>query len=313
MIDIDNVNLRRLDMTLLLVFAALLRHRKATEVAKRLGLTQSAISHNLKRLREVFGDELFMRQPHGLEPTGRALALESKVTSILALSAEALDLGAAFDPASARRTVRIAALDYEEVMFAAPLIEHLRRTAPGVQLAFRPLARRAALDAMSDGSVDLALGYFVNPPPAFHVHDIYEERYSVVMAKQHPLTSGRLTPKRYAAADHLLVSLSGDFSGIVDQELAKIGLQRSVVAALPLFLPALATVARTQLVCTVPARLAAQFARPYGLAVVQPPIDIRPFNVQLVWHHRSHTEPGLQWLNQQLIDLIGRLTSSNRG
>jgi DNA-binding transcriptional LysR family regulator len=309
MSDIDAAKLRRLDMTLLLVFAELLRHRKATEVAKRLGLTQSAISHNLKRLRVVFDDELFLRRPNGLEPTARALALEDKVATILTLSSEALNLGASFDPAKVKRTVRIAALDYEEVMFAAPLIEHLRRAAPGVQLVFRPLARRAALDAMADGSADMALGYFVNPPSAFHVHDIYEERYSVVMASRHTLATGRLTAKRYAAADHLLVSVSGDLSGIVDEELAKAGLQRSVVAALPLFLPALATVARTQLVCTVPGRLAAQFARQYGLTVVRPPIDIRPFTVQLVWHKRSHTEPALQWLRQQFVGLIGRLTA----
>jgi DNA-binding transcriptional LysR family regulator len=309
MSDIDFSKVRRLDMTLLLVFAELLRHRKATEAAKRLGLTQSAISHNLKRLRAVFDDALFLRRPNGLEPTARALALADKVAEILTLSSEALNLGATFDPATVRRTVRIAALDYEEVMFAAPLIEHLRRVAPGVQLVFRPLARRAALDAMADGSADMALGYFVNPPPAFHVRSIYEEHYSVVMARGHPLATGRLTAKRYAAADHLLVSLSGDLLGIVDQELAKAGLQRNVVAALPLFLPALATVARTQLVCTVPGRLAAQFARQYGLSVARPPIDIRPFTVQLVWHMRSHTEPLQHWLRQRLIDVIGRLTA----
>jgi DNA-binding transcriptional LysR family regulator len=309
MSDINTAKLRRLDMTLLLVFAELLRHRKATEVSKRLGLTQSAISHNLKRLREVFEDELFLRRPNGLEPTGRALALEERVARILALSSETLNFGATFSPATERRTVRIAALDYEEVMFAAPLIAHIRRAAPGVQIVFRPLARRAALDAMADGSADLALGYFVNPPPAFHVHDIYEERYSVVMAKRHTLATGRLTAKRYAAADHLLVSLSGDLSGIVDEELAKGGLQRNVVAALPLFLPALATVARTQLVCTVPGRLAAQFARHYGLTVVRPPIDIRPFTVQLVWHKRSHTEPALHWLRQVFIEVFGHSTT----
>jgi hypothetical protein len=123
MSDIEFTQLRRLDMTLLLVFAELVRQRKMTIVAQRFGLTQSAISDSLKRLRDVFQDELFRRASNGLEPTDRALRLASKVSAILALSTEALSLDKTFDPGTKSRVIRVGALDCEVAMFAAPLIE----------------------------------------------------------------------------------------------------------------------------------------------------------------------------------------------
>ena len=152
MSDIDIVQLRRLDMTLLLVFAELVRQRKMTIVAQRLGLTQSAISHSLKRLRDVFQDELFLRGSNGFEPTERALRLESKVLDILALSKQALSLDKTFDPRTEARLVRVGGLDYEVAMFAAPLIERLRKLAPKARLVFKSLARKPALAGLRAGS-----------------------------------------------------------------------------------------------------------------------------------------------------------------
>ena len=304
MSDIDHTKLRRLDMTLLLVFAELVRHRKMTLVAERLGLTQSAISHNLKRLRDIFGDELFLRRPAGVEPTGRALALEPKVAAILALSSEALNIEAEFRPAQDGRTVRIAALDYEEAMFAAPLIEHFRRVAPNMRLVFRSLSRQSALDALSEGEVDVALGYFHGPGENFEVQTLYEETYNTVVHEHHVLAKGRLTINRFCKAEHLLVSIGGDLRGVVDATLAQSGRSRNVVAAVPLFLAALATVSRTQLVCTIPSRLARRFAPHYKLAILKPPLEIRSFTVQLLWHRRSTAEPGMQWFRKELAAVV---------
>lgn len=121
MTDIDTAQLRRIDLTLLCVFVELMRHRKLTVVAARLGLTQSAISHSLKRLRDIFGDPLFRRRPNGVEPTARALALEPRISSIVALTREALRLDSKFDPGTADRLFRIAALDYETSVMAGHL------------------------------------------------------------------------------------------------------------------------------------------------------------------------------------------------
>ena len=304
MLDIDITQLRRLDMTLLLVFAELVRHRKMTIVAQRLGLTQSAISHSLKRLRCVFQDELFRRSSNGLEPTDRALTLEAKVSVILALSKQALSLDKTFDPSSETRVIRVGALDYEVAIFAAPLIERLRTLAPKSKFVFKSLARRGALAELRNNELDMALGFFVRPGSDVETSELYRESYSVVMRKGHALAKRKLTAKRYADAAHLLTSPSGELHGIVDASLARHRLERNVVGSVPLFLLTLTTVAKTDLIATIPARLAQKYEESAGLTIVTPPIDIRAFPVHLAWHQRSSSEPALQWFRDLMKSVI---------
>jgi DNA-binding transcriptional LysR family regulator len=304
MLDIDITQLRRLDMTLLVVFAELVRHRKMTIVAQRLGLTQSAISHSLKRLRDVFQDELFLRGSNGLVPTDRALTLEARVSSILALSAQALSLDRTFDPRTETRVIRVGALDYEVAMFAAPLIERLRALAPKSRFVFRSMARKSALGELRDNELDMGLGFFVRPGSDIEISELYRESYSVVMRKGHGLAKKKLTTRRYADAQHLLMSPLGELHGIVDASLARHRLERNVVGSVPLFLLVLATVAKTDLISTIPARLAQSYGKAFGLAIASPPIDIRPFPVHLAWHQRSSTEPALKWFRDLMRSVI---------
>jgi DNA-binding transcriptional LysR family regulator len=302
--DIDIAQVRKLDMSLLVIFAELLRHRKMTAVAAKLGLTQSAISHSVQRLRDLFGDELFLRRANGLEPTARALSLEPKIAAILDLSAEALNLERSFEPSRFQGSVRIAAIDYEESMFAAPLIEMLHAEAPHLRLIFHSLTRRLALDALESGEADVALGYYFDLGDGLEAQEIYSERYSVVARKDHPIFKQALTRKRYAAARHLLVSLAGDLHGIADFMLERHGLSRHVCASVPLFFPALTTIARTELIATIPRRLAMRHANTFGLGIAEPPIDIRAFSVSLVWHRRTTTDPALKWFRTRTAEIV---------
>jgi DNA-binding transcriptional LysR family regulator len=310
MLDIDLTQLRRLDMTLLLVFAELVRRRKMTVVAQRLGLTQSAISHSLKRLRDVFQDELFLRGSNGLEPTGRALRLEAKISTILALSTQALSLDKTFDPSTETRVIQVGALDYEVAIFAAPLIERLRSLAPKSRFVFRSLARKPALAELRNNELDMALGFFFGPGNDVETSELYRETYSVVMRKGHRLAKKKLTTKRYADAQHLLMSPSGELHGIVDTSLARHDLERNVVGSVPLFLLVLATVAKTDLISTIPARLAQCYGRAFGLTIVPPPIEIRSFPVHLAWHQRSSTEPALKWFRELVKSVIVEVASN---
>jgi DNA-binding transcriptional LysR family regulator len=149
MSDIDFIKVRRLDLTMLLVFAETLTHRKLTVVAKQMGLTQSAISHNLGRLRDVFGDPLFLRRPQGVEPTARALELEPKVRAILALAGDTLKPITTFDPSSERRSFRIGALDYHGVVFGPGLCRMFEKESSASTLIMRAVARGEALDALN--------------------------------------------------------------------------------------------------------------------------------------------------------------------
>ena len=302
----DNVEIRRLDFNLLLVFSELLIHRKATVVAERLGLTQSTISHALSRLRELFGDELFLRRSNGFEPTQRALAMEADVRAMLALAGKVLDPARGFDPGAEQGSVRIGASDYACAVLAPPLIRRLRESAPGLTLSVRPLVRRPALDALAHGDLDLALGFFWGQDATIRVEDLYEETYAVVARADHPaVRRNRMSLDAYCEADHALVSFEGDGRGIVDRSLEDLGRSRRVVATVPFAFPALALAASSDVIATVPRRLAQAYGQAFGLALLEPPLTIRPFTVSIAWHERTESSLLRAWVVSEIRSSLG--------
>ncbi|MEO0913785.1 MAG: LysR family transcriptional regulator, partial [Pseudomonadota bacterium] len=265
MTEFRNSELRRLDLTVLLIFLGLLRHGKAARVAEEMGVTQSSISHALKRLREIFDDPLFLRRPHGLEPTARARALEPEIRAVVEGLERALAVPSPFDPETAEGTLRISALDYEIATVIPGLVARLAEQAPGVRLAVLSLGREAAFEAFAARRIDLALGYFWDLPERYLAVPLVEEAYLMVARAGHPLLEGLLTLERYVVARHLLVSPNGGRVGIVDKALRPLGLARRIAVSLPQFLPALRVVAETDLVAALPARLARAEAGRFGL------------------------------------------------
>jgi DNA-binding transcriptional LysR family regulator len=300
MSDLSTSELRRLDLTLLLVFLGLLRHRKALDVAAELGLTQSAISQALKRLRDVFGDELFLRRPHGMEPTATALALETPVAAAVDSLRSALGAARAFDPATSTGLLRVAALDSEQAVLIPPLAARLRRLAPGIALSVLPLGRTAAMEALSEGRADLALGFVWDVPEAISAEPLYHETFLVAGRPEALPEAPALSLDAYCAADHVLIAPGGDLRGVVDDRLETMGRSRRIVLGLPAFLPALAAVAASDAVVTLPARVASTFAAGFGLVTTAPPLEIRSFPVSVFWHRRNDADPRTRWIRQQL-------------
>ena len=294
--NIDEIELRRLDITVLLVFLNLLRHRKASDVAVHMGLTQSAISHSIKRLRDAFDDHLFLRTPRGMEPTSVALSLEPKIRLIVETLSEAVSAPITFDPASSKEVIRVGAYDNEMTTLVPDLLQLIREQAPGLRVSILPLGRTAAFEALEHREIDIALGFAWTLPHAIEKRELYTETYCVVMREGHPLVGQRLDLTRYLSADHLVVSPSGDLTGIVDKVLEKRGRSRRVAISLPLFLPALSIVATTDLVATLPSRLVKKNAERFGLADVAPPLEIRPFAVSAFYHKRNAKNPLHEWL-----------------
>jgi DNA-binding transcriptional LysR family regulator len=293
----SQIDIRRLDFGLLLIFAELLRHRKTTVVAERLGLTQSAVSHALRRLRDLFGDPLFLRRPAGLEPTDRALRLEAEVGALIAAAGRLVGPDRPFDPATAEGAVRIGGSDTTLALIAPALSARMRVRAPGLVASFRPLVRRPALDALAAGDLDLAVGYVRGGSPGIRQETLYEEGYAVVARAGHPLLAGGAPSlDAYAAAEHALLSYDGDVRGIVDETMERQGLARRVVVTMPSVFPVLALVAASDVVATVPRRLALAHAAGFGLAVATPPLPIRPFPVSMAWAERSDASPMRRWL-----------------
>jgi DNA-binding transcriptional LysR family regulator len=251
-------------------------------------------------LREIFEDELFLRRPFGVEPTQRARDLAPRVEMIVRLTQETLTGVDAFDPTTTSREFRVTGLDSATVLLASRLIALCRRTAPNVRLIFRALAQREALRALGDGDVDVAVGLVWTRSSDFRTEALYQESYRVAARRNHPKIGKTLDLKTYLALDHVLVSVTGDAVGIVDRTLAAKGQRRRVVATLPTFLPALAAVARSDVIVTMPTKLVEAYKKPFELRAYEPPLAIRPFTLSAVWHRRNDADPGLRWLVAQL-------------
>jgi DNA-binding transcriptional LysR family regulator len=300
MSDLSNSELRRLDLTLLLVFLGMVRHRRAADVAVDLGLTQSAISQALKRLRAIFKDELFLRRPHGMEPTATSLALETPIARAVESLRGALGAARAFEPDDAAGIVRIAALDAEQAVLIPPLVARLRKLAPGLSLSVLPLGRGDAVEALNDGRADLALGFLWDAPEMVHQETLYEESFLVAGRPEILTEAPSITLDAYCAADHVLISPGGDLRGVVDQRLEGMGRSRRIVLGLPAFLPALAAVAVSESLVTLPARVALAFVDGFGLVTAEPPLEIRKFPVSVSWHRRNDADPRTVWLREQV-------------
>jgi DNA-binding transcriptional LysR family regulator len=302
MSEIDNVQFRRLDIGLLLVFEEVLRSGKLSGASRKLGLTQSAISHALGRLREIFDDPLFLRRANTLVPTPGALALRDPVARALVALRGAVTAAREFRPADIDRLFQVAALDASIGLLVPRLLERLAREAPKATLAFRSMGRDEARRAVREGRVDLALGVFTSEP-GLTATTLGPEKFAVIARRKHPFLRKGLTLESWLATDHIVVSAAGDLTGAVDPILAARGLSRRTRAALPHFLVAFATVAAGNTTATVPESLARAYAKAFGLEVHPPPIKLPSFELAIVRSNLGWPDPALDWLIQLMVTL----------
>lgn len=297
MSDFNDTQVRRLDFMLLLVLREGVRRRKLAEVAATLGVTQTAISHSVARLRALFEDELFIRRPHGVEPTARAIELAAIAEGVIEAAGKMLADPAPFDPATQTRTLRICALDYEVTLMSA-VLQTLRREAPGVRFQFRAAGRDAAVAALERNEADLWIGFARALPATLTSAPLFEETYAVIARMGHPriLPGTPIDIDAFCAEHHVVAAPGGTAGGIVDQTLRTHERTRTVAVTTTGFLSALDLVARTDLIATVPSRLAEAQAENFHLIVAEPPVAPRPFGVAATWHRRADGDPAIGWL-----------------
>jgi DNA-binding transcriptional LysR family regulator len=309
MSDINSIDLRLIDTTVLLIFLGLMRHRKATDVAREMGLTQPAVSHALKRLRMLYGDPLFLRRAHGLEPTSLAQELEPKIRRIVRLLSETLKDPEEFDPASTAADLRIGAFDYELTSVIPQLVAEMRSLSPNISVHAFPFVYNDALDALVQGRIDLAIGYFDVPlrsEASFVVEDLYAEHYVLVGRHGHPLLSGDPTIEDVAQAEHLLVSPHGLIRNRVDEALRMKGYQRNVRTVVPSLFSALSIIERSDLVATLPERVALSNRQRFKIAHKPLPIESGDFQLQAIRHARDANSPLHSWLLKNLHRIVSR-------
>lgn len=302
--DTDNVNIRKLDGGLLLVFRELLRERRATAAGRRLGLSQSAVSHALARLRDVFHDPLFLRKSHGLEPTRRALELGPRIEALIETLGATLSAGGRFDPKNSRRLFRIVSPESIVTIIANGLTRSFAREAPQARFSTQPAFLERALGAVRRGEVDLAIGMFGPLPQGLVAEKLGDDEYCVLARRGHPRVKGRLDMKSYLSIGHVFV---GNPAGALsDEEAFDSEKMNATYGPLPspvqvrthgyvtLWETAMLLAAESDMIVECPRRLARKYAKALGLQILDPPY--KPFKFTVFAVRRDADDPGVAWL-----------------
>ena len=302
MVFITNMNVHELDLNLLRVFDAVLRDRGVTAAANRLGLTQPAVSNALARLRKAFGDALFVRTPAGMEATPFARGVAEPVRQALALLESALAHGAGFEPASASRAFRFYMSDLGQVEFLPPLVERVQRVAPAVRLEAVAFDPEDIADALGSGTLDVAMGFLPGLGAPIARRALFRDPYLCLMRADHPVD--RLTKKRFLEASHALVTYRGGGHRVIEEALERAGVARRIALRVPHFTVMPMVLERTDLILTLPARVARVYEQRGRFKALEPPVPIPAAQVAVHWHQRFDNDPGNRWLREQLIELF---------
>jgi DNA-binding transcriptional LysR family regulator len=303
MSDIHHINIAGLDLNLLVVFDALMTEQNVTRAAVRLGLSQPATSNALARLRSLMEDELFIRKTTGLTPTPKAIALAQQLRPALQQIQSALLEQPSFDPATSDRVFAIGMSDYVEFSLLPKLVQALQVVAPNINLQIRSGARQKLLSLLDEGEIDIACGLFPEKITWHKEQFLFHEVYSCVCRQDHPNIGGEFSLEDYLTQSHLLVSIQEDRVGRVDILLGKQNLQRRIALSIPHFLIAPFILAQSNLVATLPKRVAVEFSRSQSLKLLPLPIALEGFSVFMRWHQSTHNLPACEWLRTLITEV----------
>lgn len=299
------MDMKRVDLNLLVSLDTLLDELNVTRAAQRLHISQPALSAQLSRLRESFGDPLLLpaESGRGMVATARALALRAPLRALLHNLEGLLQPRAPFDPVTAEHVFRFAASDNASISLVLPLAERLRRDAgPGIRVSFRTLDQRRIGEQIEAGEIEFLLGSENALLPFMRSTRLLQEHWVMAQRKGHPRGTGVISLDEYCALQHVLVSPSGGgFSGRVDEALAATGAHRHIVISVQQFMVALSIVQVTDYVCALPSRLVERYRD--TLDAIELPVDAGGFTLHLAWHSRNHVDPAHQWM-RNLISLL---------
>jgi DNA-binding transcriptional LysR family regulator len=303
-----NTAMANVDLNLLTALDALLAEGSVAGAARRLKLSASAMSRTLARLRVATGDPLLVRAGRGLVPTPRAAELRGRVRE-LAQEAQAVlrpTTGNSLVPAT-ERTFTIRTNEGFVEVFAASLVRAVTERAPGVRLCFAPKPNKE-VRALREGLADLEIGVVAETGPEFHVRPLFRDRFVGVVRTDHPLLArGEITPEKYAACSHVVVSRRGVAEGPVDNGLKALGLVRTIVAVVPGFRAAVQIARDSDLVALVTSSYLKCIREDGTQGVVSFALPVRTPDVTVsqMWHPRMHTDAGHRWLRRLVREVCG--------
>lgn len=301
------MNLARVDLNLLIALDALLTELNVTKAARRLNVSQPAMSSTLSRLRHLFGDELLVRGPGGMLPTPRALELLDPIRRILRDVQQVIAPLSKFEPSDSEETFVVAATDYVELLIVPRLVRRLRAAAPRVKLVLRSIEASKVPDDLISGRIDAGIAFFPSLSPKLRQRVLFTDEFTCVMSPDSPLAKGRLTLTALLGASHLQTSASGRLGGRVDDALQEKGLRRQVNFVTSHFVAAASIASQTDVMTITGKRLARYLAGFLPLELRPLPFDAKPLSLILAWHERTHRDPSRRWLRTQIEECADEL------
>ncbi len=303
--------LRTLDLNLLVVFDALMQERNVTRAGERLGLSQSATSGALARLRALFDDPLFQRTNTGIEPTPRAMQAVLPIRSALSKLKLTLDQPT-FHAEDSTRTFRVAMSDHVSISLLAQWLAELKTIAPRTTLNVVSTSRHNAAEVLS-GDVELAIGLFRNAPPSIEQKHLWATGFGYLVRNEHPMAAKRMTVDRYTKLNHLLVSPGGRRIGAVDKMLSSVGRTRSVDIVVPDWTVAGTIVTQTDYVLSGPDLVIDTLASIFNLKARPLPKSIQPrHEIDAIWHRSLDRDPGHIFLRDSLWKTAAQVRKKRR-
>lgn len=303
------MNLRRIDLNLLVALEALLEEKSVTRAAQRLGMSQPAASRALGRLRALFSDALLVDAPGGYVLSARAEEVRPALRRILAGVGELLE-GNAFDPATATGRIRLLMPDLQATALAPHLLARLAREAPSVDLDLAAPGT-TGMEALEQDAADAMVALIDDAPAGIHRRRLYDEKLVTLMRADHPALAEDLSLDRFLALEHIVVSVTGIGRAPVDEALARMGRMRRVKLRVPSFFAAVEIAARSDLVMTLPSSLARAAADMGRFVSLPPPLDLGRFAMSLAWHARQQDAPRHRWLRRTIVAAAADASSVN--
>jgi DNA-binding transcriptional LysR family regulator len=307
---ITAMNFGALDLNLLRVLDALMRERSVTRAGERIGLSQPAVSNALTRLRQILGDELFVRRGTDMVPTPRAEAIGSAIGAALAQMEEAVSADDKFEPATAERAFTFLGSDIISTLVMPLLSERVAARAPGIRLRLLDIGAGEMQHLLRDDVVDIAFNLSHATPEWISRQSVYAIRFAIIASPHNGairsagIKSGRTLPlKLFCKLPHAIRSSDSTMRGVVDDALQKLGPARRVMLALPHFHAVAAAVARGHLIAAVPTVFAKGAVKENGLVMFKPPLPIQAGELFMYWHKRHDLNPAIRWMCQQVSEV----------
>lgn len=296
-----NIHDLRFDLNLIAVFDALVRERNASRAAEQLGISQSAVSHALRRMRTFFGDPLFVKSAEGMQPTPRALELAESVLSVMEKIRGDLLTQAGFDAARARRRFSLCMTDMGELIFLPRLVQRLREAAPHCTIRTLQIPPKNISSALESGAADLAVGSLQSMPQGLFQQQLFTRSFVTLVSRKNRRIGAEMSVEQFFDMEHVAVTLSGKSEESYDGVIDDYGRRRRIVLTTPHFLTVPLIIEHNpHLIATVPRELGKVFAGYKAVRMVETPIKLPHFAIRQHWHPRFHHDAANTWLRRLL-------------